>query len=115
MVGVLGIDPETHRDVHRFVELGVRRRFHFVDRLAWAVQLARLERRDGGAIVLPVRTHQSTTSSPMERAVPATIFMAASMSVAFKSGSLISAIFLSWARVTFPTFWRLDRKSTRLN
>src|SRR5213076_1021859 len=25
-----------------------------------------------------------------------------------KSGSLISAIFLSWARVTFPTFWRFE-------
>ncbi len=44
----------------------------------------------------------------MERAVPATIFIAASRSVAFKSGILISAIFWTWARVTLPTFWRLE-------
>src|SRR5438105_2373938 len=108
LVGVLGIDPEAHRDIDRLVEFGVRRRFHLVHGLARGVQLAGLERRDGGAIVLAVRAHQSTTSSPMERAVPATIFIAASMSVAFRSGSLISAIFLSWARVTFPTFWRFE-------
>src|SRR5947208_4700593 len=108
LVGVLGIDPEAHRDIDRFVEFGVRRGFHLVHGLARGVQLAGLERRDGGAIVLAVRAHQSTTSSPMERAVPATIFIAASMSVAFKSVSLISAIFLTWARVTFPTFWRFE-------
>src|SRR5213082_3256424 len=108
LVGVLGIDPEAHRDVDRLVELGVGRGLHLVDGLTRAVQLGGLERRDGRAIVLAVRAHQSTTSSPMERAVPATIFMAASMSVAFRSGSLISAIFFSWARVTFPTFWRFE-------
>ena len=36
--------------------------------------------------------YQSTTVTPMLRAVPAMIFMAASMSRAFKSGILISAI-----------------------
>src|SRR5207302_4411843 len=97
-----------HRDVDRLVELGEGRGLHLVDRLTRAVQLAGLERRDVRAIVLAVRAHQSTSSKPMERAVPATIFMAASMSVAFRSGSLISAIFFSCARVTFPTFWRFE-------
>src|SRR2546429_4754307 len=71
-----------------------RSRLHFFDRFARAVELAGLERRDGGPVVLAVHAHQSTTSKPIERAVPATIFIAASRSFAFRSG---------------------DRKSTRLN
>src|SRR2546429_3609072 len=85
-----------------------RSRLHFFDRFARAVELAGLERRDGGPVMLAVHAHQSTTSRPIERAVPATIFTAASRSFAFRSGILISAIFLSWARVTLPTFWRLE-------
>src|SRR2546428_8447626 len=70
---------------------------------------SRLERRDGRPVFLATQVHQSTTSSPIERAVPATIAIAASSELALRSGILISAIFLTWARVT------LDRKSTRLN
>ena len=39
-------------------------------------------------------------SIPIERAVPSTVFMAASMSLALRSGILISAISLTWALVT---------------
>src|SRR5438552_2763838 len=41
-------------------------------------------------------------------AVPATIFIAASISLAFKSGIFSSAMLRTWARVTFPTFCRFD-------
>src|ERR1700691_1400151 len=40
---------------------------------------------------------------PMERAVPAMIFSAASIEVAFRSGILVSAICLTWAMVSEPT------------
>jgi hypothetical protein len=32
--------------------------------------------------------------------------MAPSMSTAFRSGILVSAIWRTWSRVTVPTFWR---------
>src|SRR6266545_899453 len=79
------VDAEPYGDVHGLIELGERRALQL---LAWAV-------------------HQSTTSSPMDRAVPAIIFMALSRSDALRSAILISAIFLTCARVTRPTLVRL--------
>src|SRR5207247_8510260 len=79
-----------------------------LDGLARRVQLARLERGHAPRVPLARAAHQSTTSRPMERAVPATIRIAASMSFALRSGILISAIRRTWARVTLPTFWRLE-------
>ncbi len=43
---------------------------------------------------------------PMLRAVPATIFIAASTSLAFRSGIFSSAISRTCVRVTFPTLFR---------
>src|SRR5206468_8458920 len=108
LVGVFGIDAEPHGHVHGLVELGVRRGLHPLHGVAGRIELAQLEGPDRRAVVLPVRAHQSSTSSPIERAVPATIFIAASISLAFKSGIFSSAILRTWARVTFPTFCRFD-------
>src|SRR5205823_13632663 len=69
---------------------------------------ARPERDDDGAVVLAVPVLHSTTSGPFGRAVPATILTAASRSFALRSGILISAIFLSCARVPCPTSCRLE-------
>ena len=41
---------------------------------------------------------------PIDRAVPAMIFSAASIVVAFRSGILVCAISRIWALVTEPTF-----------
>ncbi len=41
---------------------------------------------------------------PIDRAVPATWAIAPSMSMALRSGILVSAILRTWARVTEPTF-----------
>ena len=50
------------------------------------------------AVALASRRHHSpSTSRPIERAVPATIFIAASRSLAFRSGILSSAISRTWA------------------
>src|SRR5207248_3423930 len=94
--------------VHRLVELGVRRALHPLHRVAGRIQLARLQRPDRRAVALAMHAHQSSTSRPIERAVPATIFIAASISLAFRSGIFSSAILRTWARVTFPTFWRFE-------
>ena len=44
------------------------------------------------AVRLAVLSHQATTSTPMERAVPAMIGIASSTVWAFRSGSFFSAI-----------------------
>src|SRR5579875_412056 len=46
---------------------------------------------------------QSWTVTPIERAVPAMILTAASMSLAFRSSILICAISRTWAWVSTPT------------
>ena len=46
----------------------------------------------------------SSTVIPIERAVPFTMLIAASIDAAFKSGIFCSAIVLTWAIVNFPTF-----------
>ena len=43
----------------------------------------------------------------MLRAVPSMIFMAASTSLALRSGILVSAMARTWSRVTVPTLSRL--------
>ncbi len=55
--------------------------------------------RNGGAAY-------SAMVTPIERAVPATIFLAASMSLALRSGILISAILVSCSSVSWPTLSR---------
>src|SRR5207245_7953831 len=108
LVGVLGIDAQPHGHVHRLVEFRVASGLDALHCLARGIQLARLDGPDRRAVVFAVRPHQSTTSGPMCRAVPATMFIAASMSLAVKSGILSSAILRSCARVTLPTFWRFE-------
>src|SRR5689334_15906263 len=46
---------------------------------------------------------QPSTVMPMERAVPAMIFDAASRSLAFRSGSFVVAISRTWAAVSLAT------------
>src|SRR2546425_7944675 len=53
--------PETHRHVHGLVELGVRGGLDLLDGLARRVQLARLERGDGTAVPLAVRSEEHTS------------------------------------------------------
>src|SRR6266511_1730225 len=108
LVRMLGIDAQTDRHVHRLVELRERRAFDLLDGRGWRVQLLRLECGGRRAVLLAVRAHQPSTVRPMERAVSAIMLIAPSRSVAFRSCILISAIFLSWARVTFPTFSRFE-------
>src|ERR1700690_4206102 len=56
--------------------------------------------------VVALAGHQALTSTPIERAVPAMMCIAASTSLAFRSGSFVSAIWRSWVRLIVPTFMR---------
>ena len=47
--------------------------------------------------------YSSATVTPMERAVPLTMLIAASMLPAFRSGILVVAISRTWAWVSWPT------------
>ena len=59
------------------------------------------------SVALAVLGHHATTSTPIERAVPAMIFAAWSTSWALRSGSFFSAISRTWACVIVPTLSRL--------
>src|SRR6185312_11552145 len=107
LIRVARIDPQPNGDVHRLVELGEGGAFDQGDRLGNLVLPVPVDLGHGRLEPLSASRHQSTTSSPMDRAVPAIIRMALARSEALRSAILISAIFLSWARVTLPTLVRL--------
>src|SRR3954454_10449022 len=107
LVGVAGIDPEVNRHIHGLVELGERGVLHQANDVGNRILTGPIHLGHCRAELLAPSRHQSTTSSPIDRAVPATIRMALSRSVAFRSAILISAIFLTCARVTRPTLVRL--------
>src|SRR3954452_2492927 len=107
LIRVPGVDSQIHRDIHRLVELGEGRVLEQPDGLWNRVLAGPVDLGHRGPELLASGRHQSTTSSPIERAVSAIIRMALSRSAALRSAILISAIFLTWARVTRPTLVRL--------
>src|SRR3954464_8946909 len=107
LAGMAGAPPQVNRHIHGLVELGVGGVLYQSNSLGNLVLTGPVHRGHGLPELLAPGRHQSTTSRPMDRAVPATIRMALSRSVAFRSAILISAIFLTCARVTRPTLVRL--------
>src|SRR6185295_20405813 len=83
LVALLRVDAEVHRNVDRLVELGGRRLLDELDRLDRRIGLARV---DLGEESLPalgyVRHYMPSTMTPIERALPATMRIAASRSAA---------------------------------
>src|SRR5262245_46510223 len=98
--------------LHAFVKFGVRRLFDQRDTLPRRVLLERVYLLGGGAVLLSVSWHQSRcnpysrTATPMLRAAPSIMRMAASTSLAFKSFILISAISRTLARGMVPAIAR---------
>ena len=101
------IDSEPHRHFHRLIGLRERGLLDDLERLSCLIRGCDIAvlRRD--IVLLPMRMHQSTTSTPIERAAPATIAIADSIESQFRLGNLISAILRICALVTLPTFVRL--------
>src|SRR4051794_5761878 len=106
LVGVADVEPGADVDLDGLVELRAPGLLDESDRLggrvlALAVDLvARLEE------LLAVARHYRPTSTPIERAVPAMIFIAWSTSCALRSLSFFSAIARSWSGLIVPTFSR---------
>src|SRR3954466_12571871 len=107
LISVPGIYSQVYRHVHGLVELGKGRVLDQGNGLRNRIFPRPVHLRHRTPELLSPSGHQSTTSSPMERAVPAIIRMALSKSAALRSAILISAIFLTWALVTRPTLARL--------
>src|SRR5204863_3155270 len=96
----------TDGDLDGLIELRERGRLDEVDRLTRLIPVLGIPLLGGGAVLLAVSSHQSFTSMPIDLAAPATIAIADSMFSVLRSGSLISAIFLTYALVTEPTLFR---------
>src|SRR4051812_16551806 len=107
LISVPGIYSQVYRHVHGLVELGKGRLLDEGNGLRDRIFPRPIDLRHRTPELLASGGHQSTTSSPIERAVPAIIRMALSRSAALRSAILISAIFLTCARVTRPTLVRL--------
>src|SRR5690606_12638807 len=116
LVRLLGVDAEVHGQLDGLIELGGGVLFQeadgFLQRpdlggvqlLAHGAQaLGKALARFLGILFLCHDDQPSTTSMPMERAVPAMDFIAASTFAAFISFSFASAISRSCLVVTWPT------------
>src|SRR6266511_3754689 len=106
LVGVARVDAQAQVRLHRRVELRDADLGQQLASLADLVPSLGLDQLGCGEVLLAMARHQSATSMPIERAVPATIFMAPSTSFAFRSAIFVSAISRSCAFVTLPTFSR---------
>src|SRR6266540_628191 len=105
LLGVPDVEPEVEVHFDGLVELRGREALQHPDRLDRRVEPLAVDLRARGAVILPMLAHRSV-STPIERAVPATISIACSTSRAFRSGIFASAIRRSWSRVRRPTFSR---------
>src|SRR5205814_587433 len=105
LLGVADVQPQAEMHLDGFVELGRLELLERADGLDRRVQLLAVDLSERLAISLAVLAHLST-STPIERAVPATTSIAASTSRAFRSSSLTSAMPWSCLRVRRPTFSR---------
>src|SRR5919198_142923 len=106
LLGMADVEAEIEVHLDGLVELDAVRGLQELDRLERRVHLLAVDGCPRMAVTLAVLGHQVRTSTPIERAVPSTIFMAWSMSRAFKSTNFVSAIWRTWSRVRRPTFSR---------
>src|SRR5205807_982309 len=109
LIGLARIDVEPHRHFDRLIELGDLVVGDQRDRLFEGISLLAIDllRRFVVFLACHIRcpARQPTTSMPIERAVPSTVLIAASRSLAVKSLSLVFAISSTCALVTLPTLF----------
>src|SRR5205814_447621 len=106
LVRVADVQPQPEMHLDGLVELRRRGLLQHPHRLDGRIRTLAV---DGAArldIALPVLCHYRSTSTPIERAVPAMIRAAWSTSRAFRSTSLVSAICRTCARLSLPTLSR---------
>src|SRR6185503_2378384 len=104
LVALLRVDAEVDRDIDRLVELGGGGFLDDLERVHRGVGLVAVDfRADRLAAFRNVRHYMPSTITPIERALPATMRIAASRSPAFRSGILVFAISSTCLRVILPT------------
>src|SRR5581483_12286534 len=106
LVGVPDVQPEPEVDLDGLVELRARELLQHADRLDRRVDRLAVDAAARLDVLLPVLCHYRSTSTPIERAVPAMISAAWSTSRAFRSCSFVSAICRTWSRESRPTLFR---------
>src|SRR5207302_2612655 len=106
LVRLPGVDAQAHGGLDRLVE---PRRGQFPeqpDGLRRAVSAVAVDLGGCSRVALAARAAHAPTSTPMLRAVPSMIRMAASTSTAFRSTIFRSAIWRTWSFLSFATFMR---------
>src|SRR3954463_16668637 len=106
LVGVADVEARADVDLDGLVELRALEVLHELDSLVRGVLLRAIDLLARGPVRLAMRRHYATTSTPIERAVPAMILAAWSTSCAFRSPSFFSAIWRTWSCVIVPTLVR---------
>src|SRR5262249_27976190 len=104
-LGVPHVEAQVEVRLDCLVELRPLERLDQPDRLRRRVEPLAIDLLARRAICLAVRHYQST-STPIDRAVPAITSIAWSTSRAFRSGSFVSAICRTCSLVSFPTLFR---------
>src|SRR4051812_29500180 len=105
LVGVADVQARADVDLDGLVELRGLGLLDERDRLRGRVLALAVDLAAGLQELLAVARHQAT-STPIERAVPAMIFIAWSTSCALRSLSFFSAMARSWSWLMRPTFSR---------
>src|SRR6202043_1464783 len=107
LVGVTRIDPEIDRQFDGLVELRLGALLDHLDRIDERIKLFAINALAGLLQTFSdCHDRYPATSTPIERAEPSTIFMAASMVSQFRSFILASAISRTCALVTAPALSR---------
>src|SRR3954451_10828041 len=104
LLGVAHVQPQVEVRLDRLIELRRLGALQQPDRLGRRIEAFAIDLRTRVAICLAVA--QRSVSTPIERAVPATISIACSTSRALRSGIFVSAIERSCALVRRPTLSR---------
>src|SRR4029453_19386352 len=71
LIGVTGVHSKPHGDFDGLVESRVGGLLHDLERLPWLIVRGDVPILRRAVVLLPMRSHQSTTSRPIERAAPA--------------------------------------------
>src|SRR5262249_17329009 len=106
LVRVADVQAKVEVNLDGLVELRGGRLLEQAHCLDRRIELLPVDLAAPAAVALAGLRHSASTSTPIERAVPAMTSLACSTSRAFRSGIFVSAIDRSWARVSRPTFVR---------
>src|SRR5262249_24801133 len=92
LLGMADVQAQIEVHLDGLVELRALARLEQPNRLDRRVHALAVDRAARPAVSLPVLRHQFSTSTPIERAVPAITFIASSTSRALRSTSFVSAM-----------------------